>query len=207
MAVRDRRPFHFSTLEMLAVAAGYLVTSSFVFLLGFYVGKGNSALHEGPGEHVARIRVEDPSRYVPTAPQPAPAQEASAAVEPPSEPAPAAASGPKPEPVAEAKPEPAKPAEEPAPADRVPDAPRKPAVSEGGYSVQVLATRRRADADAMARSLMGSGMDAYVREAVDGEDRWYRVRIGRFGDAAAARSVAERCRDALGLDQAFVCFF
>jgi cell division protein FtsN len=192
MAARDRQQFQFSTLEMLVVAAGYLVTSSFVFLLGFYVGKGNSALHEGPGEHVARVRVEDPSRYVPAPAVGVGASDSPAVVAPPVATKPAAAKKPESQP------------QEKKPDATVPSAPRQPAVAEAGYSVQVLATRRRADAEAMARSLITSGFDAYVREAVDGSDRWYRVRIGRYGNAAAARGVAERCRETLGLDQAFV---
>lgn len=198
MAARDRQQFQFTTLEMLVVAAGYLVTSSLVFLLGFSVGKGNSAFHQGPGEHVARVRVEDPSRYAPSAPRLGSASEGSAAVSPP-----VAEPTPKAPPVVEKTP-PAEAPAKPAAVASVPDAPQKPGVKQGGYSVQVLATRRRADADMMARSLAASGFDAYVREAIDGKDRWYRVRIGRYGDAATARDVADRCRKTLGLDQAFV---
>ena len=72
------------------------------------------------------------------------------------------------------------------------------------YAVQVLATRRRQDADTMARSLTSSGFEAYVARIEDAEGSWYRVRVGRFKSVAEARAMAARCRDELGLDQAYV---
>lgn len=76
--------------------------------------------------------------------------------------------------------------------------------SDPVYAVQVLATRRKQDADTMARSLTSSGFEAYVARIEDAEGSWYRVRVGRFKSVAEARAMAERCRKELGLDQAYV---
>lgn len=196
MARRNRQLFQFTSLEMLAVAVGYIITSSFVFMLGIAVGRDGAAQHSGPGEHVARVPLDDPSRYALAVEEEAslvPSEEA--AVAPPPEAKPT---------VDGSVPKPEKPVEKEAEVLEAPDAPKNPAVTEGGYSVQVLATRRKADAEAMARSLVAGGFDAYVRAARDGDDFWFRVRVGRYANAADARQAAGRCRDELGLDQAFV---
>jgi cell division septation protein DedD len=209
-ARRNQQQFQFTSLEMLAVAVGYVITSSFVFMLGIAVGRDGAAEHSGAGAHVARVPLDDPSRYaLPADDSPlVPSEEA--AVTPPVASAPTVdgrVTAPQtPEAVIAA--EQAKLADpKAAPQQKAlsaPDAPEKPAVTEGGYSVQVLATRRKGDAEAMARSLKSGGFDAYVRAARDGDDFWYRVRVGRYATAADAREVAGRCRDELGLDQAFV---
>ena len=207
MARRGRQQFQFTTLEMVALAASFTVTAVLVFVLGFYVGKRNAAEHRGVGERVARIPVRTTSVQpeVPRVPVPAsePEPDPEAPVVPPhsesepAEPEPAA-----PEPIEPAKADAVAPPRQPdKPAEKKPD-PR--AESGRSYAVQVLATRREDDAEAMARSLQSSGFDAYVRRIDDGQGAWFRVRVGRFAAVGDARAMADRCRRDLGLDQAYV---
>ncbi len=72
------------------------------------------------------------------------------------------------------------------------------------YTVQVLSTRDAGAAESLVRSLKARGLGAYVRPAQDSTGRWFRVRIGRFGELGAARTLATRCRKDLRLDQAYV---
>ncbi len=74
-----RGQFRFSTLELVALAASFLVTSVLVFLLGFYVGRDVASRHTAAGPEVARVPVADPAsheespvvaRPIPRPPQP-----------------------------------------------------------------------------------------------------------------------------------------
>lgn len=55
-----RGQFRFSTFELVALAASFLVTSVLVFLLGFYVGRDVASRHAAAGPEVARVPVADP---------------------------------------------------------------------------------------------------------------------------------------------------
>jgi len=205
MARRKRQLFQFTTLEMLVVGAGYLVTSSLVFLLGVSLGKHGAASHEGAGANIARVPVDDSSRYAVNSNSSKAAAANPAVIAPP-----ATSHGEVKSPRA-AKQEVKNSSHNPSGGTAansanasVPSAPRNPSVDKGGYSVQVLATRRRPDAEAMVTKLRAAGFDAYLREAGDGDDHWFRVRVGRYADSASARKVAESCRERLRLDQAFV---
>jgi cell division septation protein DedD len=72
------------------------------------------------------------------------------------------------------------------------------------FTVQVLATRNRPEADALAADLKRRGFGAYVAAVDDAGGSWYRVRIGHYEDAEAARRTAERASRELGLTQAYV---
>ncbi len=185
MARHGRQQFQFTAIEMIALAVSFTATAALVFLLGFYVGKRNAAEHGPVAEMIARVPVQDASRYT------RPAVEEEAAKAEPTPPQPAA------KPKARATVD-----RQPAPAERRP--PKKEDEVGAAYSVQVLATRRKGDADALARSLVSSGFDAYVRHVQEGQGSWYRVRIGRFPSLGDARAMAERCRRELGMDQAYV---
>ncbi len=75
----------------------------------------------------------------------------------------------------------------------------------GGYTVQVLATRKQADAEALVKKLAARGYGgAYIKRVSDGQTSWYRVRVGRYGAFGEASTTADRCRRELGLEQAFV---
>ncbi|MBI5504657.1 MAG: SPOR domain-containing protein [Deltaproteobacteria bacterium] len=74
----------------------------------------------------------------------------------------------------------------------------------GGYTVQVLATRKQGDAEALVKKLASRGYGAYIKRVSDGQTSWYRVRVGRYGVFGEARTMADHCRRELGLEQAFV---
>jgi len=84
------------------------------------------------------------------------------------------------------------------------DEEEEPARGAPGYTVQVLATRKEADAEALIKKLKARGYEAHVKRVSDGQTSWYRVRVGRFGGFGDARAMADRCRRELGLEQAFV---
>jgi cell division protein FtsN len=72
------------------------------------------------------------------------------------------------------------------------------------FTVQVLATRNRAEADSLSANLKRKGLGAYVAAVQDANGTWYRVRIGHFEDAESARKTAERASREYGLTQAYV---
>jgi len=233
MARRGRGQFQFTVTELGVLAASFAVTSILVFFLGLYVGRDLAAHHEGPDERVARIPISEnpPAQPSPMAAgekegAPAdvdeetaagagrPAAEGSAAI---------ATSRPAPEPAAPApKPVPSRatpqaegrspsslpagilPAREPAPTAAV--EPSR-ASSPQPYTVQVLATRNRKEAEALAADLKRQGYGAFLTPVEDTGGKWYRVRIGRYDDPQAARSMADRCKRELGLSQAYVSPF
>jgi cell division septation protein DedD len=180
VARKTREQFQFTGIELGTLAVSFTVTSVLVFLLGFYVGRRAGAEHVGVGESVARVPVgEPPAQALQPAVRPPPAAPQSGARTA----APAAS--------------PAAPA--PPPADIVANAP--PGVP---FTVQVLATRNRGEADALAGDLKKRGYGAYVAAVEDAGGTWYRVRIGHFENAEAARRMAERASRDLGLTQAYV---
>jgi cell division septation protein DedD len=182
MARRGRQQFQFTRLEMAALGLSFTLTAALVFVLGVAVGRQNVAGHHGTIEEAARIPIDDTSRFQAPAAAPAGAAPEGKA---------AAASAP----AKAAAPPQAKPVQSP----QAPALTGKPV-----YAVQVLATRRKQDADAMARSLTSSGFEAYVARIEDAEGSWYRVRVGRYDSVAEAKTMADRCRKELGLDQAYV---
>jgi len=288
---------------MAMLAVSFLVTAACVFFLGFYVGKRNAAAHVGRDDRVARIPVDDFSKY--SRPSPAvgargaqtaeaaqadqgdsargesparqggahvkgggkaaagaaaaktdpkaaaggdgaadkPGQtsgsaapalvgppdnskaEAAAAAKPPlaASDAKAAAAGPqanaatavedsgdrKSDPKAaaaknaEAKAAEAKAAEAKS-AESAKSQEDSGKAGAGGYTVQVLATRKQGDAEALVKKLASRGYGAYIKRVSDGQTSWYRVRVGRYVGFGEARTMADRCRRDLGLEQAFV---
>jgi septal ring-binding cell division protein DamX len=253
MAVRQaRRQLQFSGFEMGLIAVSFLVTVTTVFFLGLFVGKKNASYHTPAEDRVARIPVDDFTRYkrpepiakTPREPKPAAvegegvvASAPAAAVDPkavgsptsPAASAPAAAA-----PVAEPT---AKPAGAPAATDVVAvgaakakdlaakDAAAKEAAAKEakakelaaakakeekeeatgrGYTVQLLSTRKSADAEALVKKLKARGYAANIKKMADGEGAWYRVRVGSYGAFSEARAMADKCRRDLGLGQAFV---
>jgi len=293
---RGKGQLQFSGAEITALAVSFVLTSTFVFLLGFYVGKKNAAEHVPRDERVARIPVDDFSKYArpaagtaessgpdarstEDAPPSAPVHrngahakgeagraEAAAQTKPDAAPAhgdaartgaatgtpeAVAAAGDKAEaagkarspltddaakataaPVkadaaatgadsaadrkaeakaakAAAKAAEAKAAEARAAEEKAEDKSAKPdeddqKTSAGGYTVQVLATRKQADAEALVKKLAARGYGAYIKRVSDGHTSWYRVRVGSYGAFGEARTMADHCRRELGLEQAFV---
>ena len=68
--------------------------------------------------------------------------------------------------------------------------PQKPP-GGGKFVVQVASYQSKAEADAVRSRLVEAGLQAYVVESVVKEKgTWYRVRVGRHLDAAAAAELA-----------------
>jgi cell division septation protein DedD len=74
-----------------------------------------------------------------------------------------------------------------------------PAGRRGQFTVQVAATRERAEADALARRLSGRGYQAYVDPSTGPGVRMYRVRVGSYPD----RRDADRMRQRLEKEEKF----
>lgn len=203
---------------MTLIAVSFAVTVSCVFFLGLFVGKKNASLHGPREDRVARIPVGDYAKYAPppaAAPRVAPAAASEPAEPPPASraAATAAATGPATgdHSAAAARPgtpaEPAKDAAKSTPAKPEPEAKEEEPEERStgrGYTVQVLATRRQGEADALVGKLKARGYNAYIKKVSEGAAAWYRVRVGSYGGFSDARAMADRCRRDLGLEQAFV---
>lgn len=61
-----------------------------------------------------------------------------------------------------------------------------------GFAVQVGAIREQAEAERMAKRLVGRGYQAYVTVPAPGAPRVFRVRVGRFKERREAEAVARR---------------
>lgn len=245
MATRQtRRQLQFTGFEMAMIGVSFVVTITVVFFLGLFVGKQNASHHAPTEDRVARIPVDDFTRYkrpepIPRAPKEKPAAvaeaQAPAAAAAPAEAAKAAPAAPSvaavPATILDAEP-PAAQAAKPAPAAgkdetardkekeaadiakeaaakeaaaREKEKEKEPDLSTGrGYTVQILNTRKQADADALVRKLKSHGYAAYIKKVSEGEGAWYRVRVGSYGAFSEARAMADRCRREMGLGQAFV---
>ena len=226
MARKRRSQFQFTIVELAVLGMSFAATSFLVFLLGFHVGREVAARHGPPDDRVARIPVagadleEDSAerdlREVLAAgdsSEPGPARDSKAAVTAPrvgakpSVPGDDGAASRSSRVVASA-PEPAAAGENPdagAPgADAVAAAEESGPKAGLSYTVQVLATRNRKEAELLTDELKEQGLGAFVAPVEDAGGKWYRVRIGRYDDAKSAREMAERCRQDIGLSQAYV---
>lgn len=239
MATRQtRRQLQFTGFEMTVIGVSFVITVTCVFFLGLMVGKKNASYHAPREDRVARVPVDDFTRYKRPAPVSAPASakageaEVQADTAAPtaapsakaSPPAPPAAKAPAEAPATAAassaptaaKDAAAKAAQEAAAKDAAAKAAAAKEAKEAekekaeepatgrGYTVQILATRKQADADALVRKLKSRGYAAYVKKVSDGAGAWFRVRVGSYGAFSEARAMADKCRRDLGLGQAFV---
>ncbi|MDY0062596.1 MAG: SPOR domain-containing protein [Myxococcota bacterium] len=105
-----------------------------------------------------------------------------------------AAPSPRVEPVtAAAPPSGAKPAAAAAPRPRPREASRPPASRRPSYTLQVSAFQERRDAEELVRTLRLAGYNPYldVAPAASGGS-WYRVRVGKFAERAAAEAFQRR---------------
>jgi cell division protein FtsN len=176
MARRGAEGFHFSNGQLALLAAGVFASVTLVFFLGIYVGREAASQHAPLDERVARV----------------PAPELTARTDGPPKSA-------KPEPVP--VPRPAPPAALPVPPKPETEPPEGSVVP---YTVQVVATQSRAEAEQVRSRLLGKRIGAFLSEVEDGAGRWYRVRIGRYDDMAAANAMAERVKNELGFSAARV---
>lgn len=174
MARRGDGNYQFSLIELSVLAMGVLATVSAVFLMGFYVGRDAASEHAPLDERVARIPISDNA---------APEKPAAPRPLPPAAAPPAAGSPPPAAPPAQAP---------PTPQAGVP------------YTVQALATRNKAEAEDLRAQLVRRNIGAFISAVEEAGTRWYRVRIGRYDDLAAARAMESRVRREMGLTQASI---
>lgn len=215
--------FQLSNLAMATLTVAILTTSVVVFLLGFYVGRDTAFRHRGAEALVARLPVTAPAdRPADASPQDPLANPGEVGTQSDMDsddtvsgdgaraPAPGTAesAAPKllgPPPIRlldDAGTPPGAVA-----ADQAQDAQGQEAGAQddaGQFSVQVLATRSRAEAETLVGRLKEGGFDAYVRTVPGDGGAWHRVRVGRFATPAAAKGMAERCRKEMGLEDAYI---
>jgi cell division septation protein DedD len=137
-----------------------------------------------------------PQPHQPPAPPPADA----AAVKPPPVPVkPAPATPAKPAPAATAVaahaavPATAPPAAGTPKGATAPTAPKKPALARGTFAVQTASYQDKREAEEVRNRLMAKGHTAYIVVTdVPGKGLWYRIRIGRHLDEAAAKELADK---------------
>lgn len=72
------------------------------------------------------------------------------------------------------------------------------------WTIYVSPTRDRFEAERRRASLAAQGYDASVARMQRDGDTWYRVRVGRYPDKARAESVRRELHDRFGVDHAFV---
>ena len=174
MARRGGADYQFSLIELSVLALGVFATVAAVFLLGFYVGRESASEHAPLDERVARIPVVKNAEVAPR-----PASRPAKRAESPSAPPPA-----------------------PPPPPKAASAP--PAGAIVPYTVQVLATRDRAEAEDLRGQLVRRSIGAFISAVEEAGTRWYRVRIGRYDDLEAARAMEQRVRREMGLTQAYI---
>jgi cell division protein FtsN len=174
MARRGEGSYQFSFIELSVLALGVLATVAAVFLLGFYVGRDSASEHAPLDERVARIPISEGAK---AEEKPAAARRAAPKAALPAAPAPAPS----------------------------PSAP-PPATPQVGvpYTVQVLATRNKAEAEELRAQLVRRSIGAFISAVEEAGTRWYRVRIGRYDDLSAARAMEARVRREMGLTQASI---
>ena len=90
------------------------------------------------------------------------------------------------------------------PPTRAPTREATTSAKSGNWSVQVKATTEAIEAVMFARQLRQKGYDAYTVQAPIGNVTWYRVRVGRFTDRAAARATEQRLREQEKIEAAYV---
>lgn len=177
MARRGEDGFHFSFGQLALLAGGVSASVVFVFFLGIYVGREAAFQHAPLNERVARVPNPEPT---PNVDRPVRADVAAAGRPTPSEAAPPAA----------------------VPAPKKTSEPVTGAVVP--FTVQVVSTRDRKEAEQVRSRLLGKRIGAFVSEVEEGGARWYRVRIGRYDDMASATAMADRVKNELGFPAAQV---
>jgi cell division septation protein DedD len=218
--------------DRLVLLTAWVVTCGFVYLLGFYVGKGMQERRFGEEERVVRLPVTSepppegqhpkgptqPSFYdellgarppEPVAPTPAPESTTlpppAAAPSPtvPAAPPGQVAAAPQPPPAA-ATPAVAHPT--PPPAAVRPAAPPAPSprATTGPWTVEANPTRSQYEAQALADQLRRRGYDVALTHVVRDGETWYRIRVGRYATSEQASQVMRRLREQEGVTHAFV---
>lgn len=75
------------------------------------------------------------------------------------------------------------------------DTPVSGATGAGKVSIQVGSFKSKRNADKLERKLSSAGYESFVSIPVTSDDKFYRVKVGKFGSREEAASVAVRLRD------------
>ena len=78
------------------------------------------------------------------------------------------------------------------------------ALPKGDVTLQAGSFKNVAEAEKLQAQLAQYGIDAKIQRFSLEDETWYRVRIGHYDNAEAARRTAERASRELGLTQAYV---
>jgi len=221
-------------LDRVILFAAWLASCGLVFLLGYYVGKGEQRQRATEVAQRVVLPVE-PQGTADTEPATGPTltfydqlgresgsgREPGAGGTPPEPPRPVAAATPA---TVTTSTRPAPPTTRPRPSSTVPAPPPPPppvttstrpppppaaaSLPEGrlerGWTVYVNPTRDRFEAERRRAMLAGQGYDTAVVRMQRDGDTWYRVRVGRYPDKMRAESVRQELRERFGVDHAFV---
>jgi len=195
-----RAPSGLSIGQLVTLTFGFLIASVLIFALGWLVGNDAAEQRIAREAQIVRLPVQLPTRE----PESPGARVAAAATPPPIAVA-VAATPTHPRPVATST---------PVLVVRAATATRPPAATKtavpasasgmGRWTVQVSATTDPLQAVMLARKLRSKGYDAYTVQGPIGGLMWYRVRVGRYQDKAAAAATERRLKQQEGMEAAFV---
>lgn len=180
--------------QVLTLTFGFLAASVLIFALGWWVGYDAAEQRISHEEQVVRLPVQLPTR----GPEASPGARVAAVTKPPMAVV-ATATSARVAVAATATPVSVRPT---ATHSTVPG-PTK-AVASGRWTVQVSATTDPLQAVMLARKLRSKGYDAFTVQGPIGGLMWYRVRVGRYADKAAAQGAERRLKQEEGLEAAFV---
>jgi len=163
---------------------GQLVLLGAVFLLGFWVGRGQRHVEESLSGPVTPppVITEPGPPVTPVEEPPASSPGTPPTAGTPAVPPPTPSTGPSPTP-------PAGPTEAPSPKPTSPSPAESPSVPAGKFVLQVVALRDSAKAHALVERLKAQGLPAYMEPSAKG---LYRVRVGPYATRREAEDAISR---------------
>jgi len=183
--------------QLITLTFGFLLASVVIFVFGLWVGRDLAEQQATKQREVARVPIAppapEPSRIVAAPPPPAAAAPVAVAA--------AATST-----VAVATTTPVMIVKVAATATRAvrTAAGTAPTPAPNGWTVQAYATNDTVRAVMLARTLRAKGYDASTATKQVGGTTWYLVRVGRFRDHNAAKTMETKLRSEEGLEAASV---
>ena len=191
----ERRTPGLTFVQLITLTFGFLLASVVIFVFGLWVGRDLAEQQAAKQRDVARVPIAppppEPSRVVAAAPPPQAAPVAVAVA--------ATAT------VASATATPVMIVKIAATATRARTAAAgTPTPAPNGWTVQAYASNDTVRAVMLARTLRAKGYDASTATKQVSGTTWYLVRVGRFRDRAAAKTMEGKLRAEEGLEAASV---
>ena len=194
---RERRSAGLSFGQLITLTFGFLLASLFIFVFGFWVGHDladQRSLHQ---RQPLRVKLDAAPTAVAVAAAPPLAPPTALPTRVAAMPysyteTPLRASTYTPTAIARDTP------------TRRPTAAAPTPATAGNWTVQAYATNDTMRAIMLARTLRAKGYDATTGTKDIGGVTWYTVKVGRFHDRTAAKSLETKLRDAEGLEAASV---